>query len=106
MAKQTSFREIRYSEKRQKILDNAAKLFAQKDYENVSLEEIGAKLKLNKASLYQYFRARMRFFLIQMQVIEQANVALEKVLESESNPKEKLKEAVKSHVKIVTSNNR
>jgi len=103
LAKQASFREIRYNEKRQKILDNAAKLFAQKGYENVSLEEIGAKLKLNKASLYHYFKSKDEmFFLIQMQAIEQANVALEKVLESESNPKEKLKEAIKSHVKIVT----
>lgn len=103
MATQTSFREIRYNEKRQKILDNAAKLFAQKGYENVSLEEIGAKLKLNKASLYHYFKSKDEmFFQIQMQAIAQANVALEKVLESESNPKEKLKEAIKSHVKIVT----
>ena len=84
MAKQASFREIRYNEKRQKILDNAAKLFAQKGYENVSLEEIAAKLKLNKASLYHYFKSKDEmFFLIQMQAIEQANVVLEKVLESE-----------------------
>ena len=103
MATQTSFREIRYNEKRQKILDNAAKLFAQKGYENVSLEEIGAKLKLNKASLYHYFKSKDEmFFQIQMQAIDQANKALEKVLESESNPKEKLREAIKSHVKIVT----
>jgi AcrR family transcriptional regulator len=103
LATQTSFREIRYNEKRQKILDNAAKLFAQKGYENVSLEEIGAKLKLNKASLYYYFKSKDElFFQIQMQAIEQANVALEEVLESDSNPKEKLKEAIKSHVKIVT----
>lgn len=103
MATQTSFREIRYNEKRQKILDNAAKLFAQKGYENVSLEEIGAKLKLNKASLYHYFKSKDEmFFQIQMQAIAQANKALEKVLESESNPKEKLREAIKSHVNIVT----
>ena len=103
MATQTSFREIRYNEKRQKILDNAAKLFAQKGYENVSLEEIGAKLKLNKASLYHYFKSKDEmFFQIQMQAIDQANKSLEKVLESESNPKEKLREAIKSHVKIVT----
>lgn len=103
MTKQPSFREIRYNEKRQRILENAARLFAQKGYENVSLEQIAARLKLNKASLYYYFKSKDEmFFLIQMQAIEQANAALEQVLESEADPKEKLREAIKSHVRIAT----
>jgi AcrR family transcriptional regulator len=100
---QPSFREIRYNEKRQKILENAARLFARKGYEKVSLEEIAARLKLNKASLYYYFKSKDEmFFQIQMQAIEQANAALEQVLESEAGPEEKLREAIRSHVSIVT----
>ena len=103
MTRQLSFREIRYNEKRQKILENAARLFARKGYEKVSLEEIAARLKLNKASLYYYFKSKDEmFFQIQMQAIEQANAALEQVLESEAGPEEKLREAIKSHVRIVT----
>ena len=103
MVKEPSFREIRYGEKRQKILENAAKLFAKKGYENVSIEEIAAKVKLNKASLYYYFKGKDEiFFQIQMQAIEQANIALEKVLNSPVGPAEKLREAIKSHVRIVT----
>ncbi len=103
MTKQPSFREIRYNEKRRKILENAARLFARKGYEKVSLEEIAAGLKLNKTSLYYYFKSKDEmFFQIQMQAIEQANTALEQVLESEAGPEEKLREAVKNHVRIVT----
>jgi AcrR family transcriptional regulator len=69
----------------------------------VSIEEIAAKVKLNKASLYYYFKGKDEiFFQIQMQAIEQANAALEKVLESPEGPEEKLREAIKSHVRIVT----
>ncbi len=103
MAKQPSFREIRYNEKRDKILQNAAKLFAKNGYENVSMEEIAAKLKLNKATLYYYFKSKDEiFFMIQMQAIEQANEVLKKVLSSNAGPQEKLREAIKSHVRIVT----
>ena len=103
MAKQPLFREIRYNEKRDKILLNAAKLFAKNGYENVSMEEIAAKLKLNKATLYYYFKSKDEiFFMIQMQAIEQANEVLKKVLSSNAGPQEKLREAIKSHVRIVT----
>jgi len=100
---QTSFREIRYNEKRNKILNNAAKLFARDGFEKVPMSEIAAKLKLNKATLYYYFKSKDEiFFMIQMQAIEQANEALEKVLRSNLGPKEKLREAIKSHVRIAT----
>jgi AcrR family transcriptional regulator len=103
LAQQPSFREIRYNEKRQKILEHAAKLFAKKGYENVSLEEIAAKLKLSKASIYYYFKSKDEMsFMIQMQAIEQANSALEQVLDSKAESKEKLREAIKGHVRIVT----
>ena len=103
MNKTPNFREIRYNEKRDKILNNAARLFAKNGYEKVSMEEIATKLKLNKATLYYYFKSKDEiFFTIQMQAIGQANDALEKVLDSNLGPKEKLREAIKSHVNIVT----
>ena len=72
MKTQKSFREIRYDEKRRKILENAARIFAKKGYERASLEEIAGKLKLTKASLYHYIKSKEEMlFLIQMQAIEQ-----------------------------------
>ena len=98
-----NFRQIRYDEKRLDILKNAAKMFARNGYENVKMEDLAARLKLNKATLYYYFKSKDEiFFMIQMQAIEQANEALEKVLNSRKGPKEKLRAAIKSHVNIVT----
>ncbi|MDY6851948.1 MAG: TetR/AcrR family transcriptional regulator [Thermodesulfobacteriota bacterium] len=103
MKKQTSFREIRYKEKREKILRNAAKLFARKGYEKASLEEIASKLKLTKASLYHYITSKEEMlFQIQMQAVKETNSAIEQVLESDMDPVQKLKGAVKGHVSVVT----
>ena len=103
LSKSPSLREIRYREKRRQLLETAARLFAQKGYEKVSLDEIAARLKLTKASLYYYFKSKDEiFFLIQMDAIEQANAGLEKVLAMKAGPEEKLKEAIKNHVRIVT----
>ena len=46
------------AEKRRKILENAARIFAKKGYERASLEEIAGKLKLTKASLYHYIKSK------------------------------------------------
>ena len=103
MKTQKSFREIRYDEKRRKILENAAKIFAKKSYERASLEEIAGKLMLTKASLYHYIKSKEEMlFLIQVQAIEQLQEALEIVLQSGKDPQEKLAEAVKCHVRTVT----
>lgn len=103
MKDKPSFREIRYREKREKILENAAKIFARKGYEGASLEEIAAKLKLTKASLYHYIKSKEEMlYLIQAQAIEQVQAALEVVINSNKDPVNKLSEAIKSHVRIVT----
>jgi len=103
LGKTVSFRQVRYEEKRRKILESAAQLFAKKGYEKASLEEIAAKLKLTKASLYHYIKSKEEMlFEVQMQALDQANAALEQVLRSDLSPVEKLGRAVESHVRIVT----
>jgi TetR/AcrR family transcriptional regulator, cholesterol catabolism regulator len=103
LEKSASFREIRYQEKRKKILENAARIFARKGYEKASLEEIAAKLQLTKAGLYHYIKSKEEMlFLIQMQAVEQVAAALQRVLHSDLDPQDKLTEAVRSHVLVVT----
>jgi len=104
LTEQTSFREIRYNEKRRKILRNASRLFAAKGYEKASLEEIASKLKLTKASLYHYVKSKEDLlFQIQMQGIEEAYSSLKEVLESDLDPVKKIREAVKGHLRIITN---
>ncbi len=103
MQKTISFREIRYKEKRKKILHNAAKLFAKKGYEKASLEEIAARLKLTKASLYHYVKSKDEvLYLIQLDAIEEILTAVKQVNLSDRSPSQKLRDIVKKYIEIGT----
>ncbi|MBU2513503.1 TetR/AcrR family transcriptional regulator [bacterium] len=103
MQKKSSFREIRYGEKRKKILQSAAKLFARKGYEKASLEEIAACLKLTKASLYHYVKSKEEvLFLIQLDALEEILAAVKQVMQSGLSPSQKLKDIISKYVELVT----
>lgn len=98
-----TFREIRYRDKRTKILKYAARLFAEKGYERASLEEIASKLQLTKASLYHYVKSKDEvLFLIQMEALDEINRLVEKVLKSKKSPPDKLKDIIYKYVNLVT----
>lgn len=100
---QNSFRQQRYDEKQQQILDSAAKLFAQKGFGQVSLEEIGAELRLSKASLYYYVKSKDDIlFQLHMQAMDQAIEILEHALSSDGSPVEKIRTAIRDLVLIAT----
>ena len=101
--KETSLQQDRYNQKIKKILSIAARLFAKKGYEKVSIEEIAAKLSLTKGSLYHYFRSKEEvLFYIQMDALEIGNAALTEVLNSDLDPVGKLTDAIRIHVEIIT----
>lgn len=103
MQKHLSFRELRYREKRKKILKSAAGIFAKKGYEKASLEEIAAKLKLSKASLYHYIKSKDEvLYLIQMEALEELIQAVTLVNQSDSPPPEKLRNIISKYVEVVT----
>ncbi|WP_028315987.1 TetR/AcrR family transcriptional regulator [Desulfatibacillum aliphaticivorans] len=100
-----SFRQQRYNEKQQQILENAAQLFAQKGFGEVSLEEIAAKLQLSKASLYHYIKSKDDIlFQLHMQAMTESADALQKVVDSEAPLVEKLRKAIRTLVLIATRN--
>lgn len=101
-----SFREIRYREKRKKILEHAAKIFEKKGYEKASLDEIAAKLKLTKASLYHYVKSKEEIlFLIQLQAIEEIKEGLQEATEANIDTVEKLRRAILRYVGVITQKN-
>ncbi|SHK01154.1 transcriptional regulator, TetR family [Desulfatibacillum alkenivorans DSM 16219] len=100
-----SFRQQRYNKKQQQILENAAQLFAQKGFGEVSLEEIAAKLQLSKASLYHYIKSKDDIlFQLHMQAMTESAEALQKVVDSEVPLLEKLRKAIRTLVFIATRN--
>jgi AcrR family transcriptional regulator len=53
-----TFREIRFTEKKEKIFNKSAEIFAKKGYEKTTLEEIAAELKMTKGNVYHYFEGK------------------------------------------------
>lgn len=62
MGKNSSKREMNKARRREAILDAAEKLFAEKGYENASIEGIAGGAGLTKRTLYQYFISKEDLF--------------------------------------------
>ncbi len=106
MTTSLTFREIRYREKRKKILQIAARIFAKKGYEKSSLEEIASRLKLSKASLYHYVKSKDEvLYLIQLEALEEILLVVETVNSSKEKPSVKLKNIVTQYIKTATQKN-
>ncbi len=98
-----SFREIRYRDKRKKILQYAARIFARKGYEKSSLEEIASHLKLSKASLYHYVKSKDEvLYLIQMEALEEMLTLVREVVKLDRNPSDKLRKIIIEYIRLAT----
>lgn len=98
-----SFKEIRYQEKKQKILEKAGMLFTKKGYEKASLKEIAAKLNLKKGTLYYYVKSKDDLlFQIQMQALGKSNILINKVYKKNIDSAQKIREIITGVVKIST----
>lgn len=100
----STFREIRFTEKKEDIFNKAAEIFAKKGYERTTLEEIAAELRMTKGSIYYYFKGKEDIlFQCLIRAHTLANEVLSKIAEKRDiSPKEKLTLAIKEHVKVLT----
>ncbi|MEM1221091.1 MAG: TetR/AcrR family transcriptional regulator [Bacteroidota bacterium] len=83
------------SNKRQRILQAASDCFARYGYEKTTLEDIGKRLQLNKASLYYYFKNKEEIFV---QVILQETEAFISELQQEALDQESLVDQVRFYL--------
>lgn len=99
-----TFREIRFTEKKEEIFNKSAEIFAKKGYEKTTLEEIAAELKMTKGSIYHYFKGKEDIlFQSLMRAHSLANEVLSKIAErSDLSPKERLTLAIKEHTNVLT----
>lgn len=99
-----SFREIRFSEKKDAIFSAAARIFAEKGYEKTTLEEIAAALKMTKSSIYYYFKGKEDIlFQSLIRAHSLANESLNDISEKRYiSPEDKLTMAIKEHIKVLT----
>ena len=83
------------SSKRQRILQAASDCFARYGYDKTTLEDIGKKLQLNKASLYYYFKNKEEIFV---QVILQETEVFISELQQETMEQDSLVDQVRFYL--------
>ncbi len=90
---------------RDQILRVAADLFRERGYRATTLDDIAARLGMSKASLYRSFRAKEEMLAaISRETIENFTRGLTVVLRSDLSPEDKLRRAVREHVRFVIAN--
>lgn len=89
-----SIKELKIKEKetrRNYIIDDAEKLFINNDYENVSMNDIGDKVGVNKATLYNYFKNKEAlYFAVILRNVKILNKMANNELNKVNNSNEKL----------------
>ncbi|WP_423797938.1 TetR family transcriptional regulator [Neobacillus sp. SAB-20_R2A] len=99
-----SLRAQKIAKRKQEILRSAASVLAEKGYHGATMEEIAAKLLLTKGSMYYYFKNKddLLYHCHQM-IMEMSLERIEEVASSESDPIEKLQNAIRAHILLATS---
>lgn len=100
----SSFKERKIAKKKEEILRAAAEVFIEKGYHGTTMEEIAARLLMTKGSMYYYFKNKddLLFHCHQM-IMDQSIKEMEKIINSSLTPTRMLEEAIRSHIKLATS---
>lgn len=87
--------------KREKIIQIAAKEFAEKGYDAANINEIAVLSGIGKGSIYLYFKTKKELFLVTMQtVVDKFNEASQSVMNLDCSLMDKLKLCLESLFKF------
>jgi AcrR family transcriptional regulator len=93
-----------YQERRQAIVDAAARAFQERGYEATSVGVIAEKLNTDRASIYYYFGSKQELFReIVRDVAQKAVEAAENISAKEASAEDKLREAFQSVLETYSS---
>lgn len=85
---------------RQRILDEAAKLFAEKGYETSSLSELAAAMGISKAAVYHYFDTKQQIYdAIIIDTLGGMVSAVDDAIAGETGAANKLKRFMTAHAR-------
>ena len=103
IGRKKTFREIRYNEKRNAIIESAVKAFGQKGFHATTIEEITDELKLTKGSLYYYF-ATKEDLLYEAHTLSLKKVidSIDRISKTQNSPDVKVKMAIVEHLDILS----
>lgn len=92
--------------KRDEILDEAAKLFKRKGFNGTSMQDIAAEVGILKGSIYYYFNSKNEIF---REVLHKGITPLLKkaefIIRKDISPNQKLRELIKNHINYILNNN-
>ena len=89
--------------KRERILDAASQLFAQRDFHEITMERIARKAKLAKGTLYLYFKNKVDLYVaLTEHRIDKVTEIIESVAQKEIGPRQKLEEILKQTLRLLT----
>lgn len=89
--------------KREKVLDESAKLFVEKGFTATSMKDIAQQNNIEAASLYNHIQSKQEILqVLLVGIAEKFREGMLLVEESKVNELEKLREAIKMHIRIAT----
>ncbi|ODU04550.1 MAG: hypothetical protein ABS81_09825 [Pseudonocardia sp. SCN 72-86] len=87
---------------RQQVVDAAAKVFAEKGYDNARIEDIAKELGVLQGSLYYHVSSKAALLrLVTREQFTEVVVKLEKLAAGRESPREKLQKAVRAQQRYV-----
>ena len=97
-----SLRTLKTKKKKEEIIQSATSIIERKGFHNTTMEDIAAKLLMTKGSLYYYFKNKQDLlFQSQVLLLEQSIYNIESIMKEDSNAKESLQKAVKTHIEYL-----
>jgi len=92
--------------KREEILDEAAKLFRKKGYSGTSIRDITSAVGILRGSIYAHFESKEQIFLkILHRGIDSLLNSAEQILNKQLTPRETLRQLIENHLRHIMENN-
>lgn len=93
-----------HDDKRQKILDEAAVLFASAGFESARLQDVAAACNMSKSALYHYFPSKEDLLYVMISEHTLSTVReLQEIAHGSGTPKERLTQLVRAMVRRATA---
>lgn len=100
-----SRREREKERHKEEILEAALRLFSEKAFHNVSMQEIAEESEFGVGTLYNFFESKEQLFVELMEAgIEKFGQILIPILDSNKEEEKKLSEFIQAHVDLIESN--
>ena len=94
--------ERRHAVRRRAILDAAATEFAEAGYQAATLDRIGDRVGLTKASLYHYVQGKEQLLAALLDRVT-ADIAVQATVPADADPQTRLRRFVRAHVRVATT---